>query len=269
MPLEYLILLALIQGITEFLPISSSGHLVLLPRVLGTEDQGLFIDIAVHVGTLFAVMAYFHRDVLRLLLGAWNLVTGRITSDAQLLLFLAGATVPIIIVGGIAGAYGVVDSLRSVTVIGWTTLLFGLLLYVSDRLNMTIKREDHLTWSDVMIIGAAQVLSIIPGTSRSGITMTAARFLGYERKEAARFSMLLSIPTILAGGLLVTLELMEEGNGGLITDAVIAGVLSFAVAILSIWGLMKLLERLSFTPFVIYRVILGVGLLVWAYGYGA
>ncbi len=267
MSLEQLLILSIIQGITEFLPISSSGHLVFVPSLLGWEDQGVLIDIAFHVGTLFAVVIYFWRDLLAMLLGAWDLVMGRPSSDSWLAVYLVLATIPIIVVGFVIQQFGLIDMLRTVEVIGWTTLLFGLLLYASDQSPVTVNSINKMTFRQAMIVGGAQVLSLIPGTSRSGITMTAARYLGFQRSEAARFSMLLSIPTILAGGTLAGLELYETGDAQMTNDAIIAAILAFLSALVAIWGLMRLVNQIGFLPFVIYRAVLGIGLLIWAYAY--
>ena len=150
-------------------------------------------------------------------------------------------------------------------VIAWTTLGFGVLLWVADKFGMTLRTIEHLSWGGVLFIGLAQVLALIPGTSRSGITITAARLLGMERLEAARFSMLLSIPTILGAGVLSSYDLFKAGDMALGLDALIAATLAFLTAILAIWALMKWLRRSSFTPFVIYRILLATGLLYWVY----
>jgi len=264
--LTQIIVLAVVQGITEFLPISSSGHLVLAPIFADWPDQGLMMDVAVHVGTLGAVIIYFWQDLLAMLTGLWRLVRGRRDPGATLAGLVAIGTVPVLIAGYLVDRY-VGDAMRSITVIGWATLGFGLLLFIADRLSMTVKRVEHLGVIDALAIGLAQVLALIPGTSRSGITMTAARFLGYERSEAARFSMLLSIPTIAASGLWLGLSLYEADDMQLTQGVVMAAGLAFITAILSIAALMAWLQRSTFTPFVIYRVILGVGLLAVAYGW--
>jgi len=149
--------------------------------------------------------------------------------------------------------------------VAWATLGFGVLLWVADRTGMTIRRIEHMGYGEALVIGLSQVLALIPGTSRSGITMTAARMLGYERAEAARFSMLLSIPTILAAGLLTGLDLYESGDVQLSLDALIAGGLAFATALIAIVAMMGWLKRASFLPFVLYRILLGGGLLIWIY----
>lgn len=266
MALTQIIVLAIVQGITEFLPISSSGHLVLVPILAGWPDQGLMLDVAVHVGTLGAVMIYFWQDLMAMITGVFRLFRGRRDSGARLAGQVIVATLPVLLAGYVFDQY-VGEGLRSIQVIGWATLGFGLLLYVADQMCMTVKRLDHSTYLDVVIIGVAQVLALIPGTSRSGITMTAARFLGYERSEAARFSMLLSIPTIAASGLWLGLTLQKVDDVQMTQGVVAAAGLSFVVAIFSITALMAWLQRVSFTPFVIYRVILGLALLAVAYGW--
>lgn len=266
MALTQIIVLAIVQGITEFLPISSSGHLILVPIVAGWPDQGLMLDVAVHVGTLGAVMVYFWQDLFAMVAGVLRLLKGRRDPGARLAGQVIVGTIPVLIGGYLFDRY-VGDGMRSIEVIGWATLCFGILLYVADYMSMTVKRIDHSSYLDVLVIGLAQVLALIPGTSRSGITMTAARFLGFERPEAARFSMLLSIPTIAASGLWLGLNIYEADDMALTQGVVAATGLSFITAILSIATLMAWLQRASFTPFVLYRVILGLVLLAFAYGW--
>jgi undecaprenyl-diphosphatase len=174
------------------------------------------------------------------------------------------ATLPVVGAGYVLKTYfGGVP--RSAEVVAWATLGFGIVLWIADQSGMTIRRIEHMRYGEALVIGVAQVLALIPGTSRSGITMTAARMLGYERAEAARFSMLLSIPTILAAGLLIALDLYEAGDVRLTRDALIAGGLAFLTALVAIVAMMGWLKRASFTPFVLYRIALGGGLLVWLY----
>ena len=262
----HLFMLALIQGITEFLPVSSSGHLILLPQFLNVEDQGLMLDVAVHVGTLGAVMLYFWRDMLRLLVGVGHVATGRFsTPQARLFLLLSFATIPVVIAGLALKMAGVMESLRSMEVIGWTMLIFGIVLYVADKKGTETKRSDGWNWRDALIMGLAQVVALIPGTSRSGITITAARGLGYTRTEAARLSMLMSVPTIMASGVLLGKDVVEAGDWTLIKEAGIAAGLAFVAALLALTLMMRLLKSTSFTPYVIYRIGLGVLLLWLAY----
>ena len=266
MPILHLAVLALVQGITEFLPISSSGHLVLVPALTGWPDQGLLIDVAVHVGTLGAVVLYFWRDLGAMVLGVGRLIRGRDDQGSKLAGYLVLATLPAVLAGFFLNRH-YPGEFRGLEVIAWTTLGFGVLLFISDKLGMTVRRVDHLRLGDALIIGMAQVLALIPGTSRSGITMTAARFLGLERREAARFSMLLAIPVILGAGGLKGWDLYKAGDAQLTGDAFFAAGLSFAAALLTLAALMAWLRRSSFTPFVVYRVFLGLFLLAVVYGW--
>jgi undecaprenyl-diphosphatase len=256
-----LAVLALVQGITEFLPISSSAHLILVPALTDWPDQGLLIDVAVHAGSLLAVILYFARDLWRLVIG---LAARGEANTAGFVGMLIVATIPVGIAGYIVHEIGQ-EHLRSPEIIAWATIVFGILLYVADKVGMTLHRLEHMSWGPAILIGLSQILALIPGTSRSGITMTAARMLGFERDASARFSMLLSIPVIAAAALLAALDLHKAGNVELTDQALVAGGLAFVSAYLAIWGLMAWLRRSSFTPFVIYRLVLGIGLLVWLY----
>jgi undecaprenyl-diphosphatase len=260
-----LIVLAVVQGITEFLPISSSAHLILVPCLGHFPDQGLDMDIAVHVGTLGAVMLYFWRDIWQMILGLWAALRLKKTPGGRLALAVLVATVPVVLVGVVVKDY-VATAGRSIAVLGWSTLIFGILLYVADRIGLTVRRIEHLKLPDAAIIGLAQAIALIPGTSRSGITMTAARLLGYERGEAARFSMLMSIPTILAAGTLAALDIVKADQPLVTTVAIYGAGLSFLTALIAIALLMRWLRHASFTPFAVYRLILGAALLAAAYG---
>ncbi len=266
MPILHIAVLALVQGITEFLPISSSGHLVLVPALTGWPDQGLLIDVAVHVGTLVAVILYFWRDLGAMVFGLLRAVRGRPDQGTTMAGFVVLATVPALVCGYLLHRY-YPAGIRGIEIIAWTTLGFGILLYLADKLGMTVRRVEHLRFGDVMIIGLAQVLALVPGTSRSGVTITAARFLGFERREAARFSMLLSIPVIIGAGALKGLELYERGDVQLTTDAFAAAGLAFFAALFTLAALMAWLKRSSFTPFVVYRMALGGFLLAAVYGW--
>lgn len=266
MSLFHLLLVASIQGITEFLPISSSGHLILLPNLTGLEDQGQIIDVAVHVGTLGAVVLYFWRDVAMAVGGVPRLLRGRIdTEGARLAFLLALATVPVVIFGVILKVTGLDDALRSVAVVGWTMLIFGLVLYWADQRGAQVKHARDWTLRDALIMGLWQAVALIPGTSRSGITITAGRMLGYDRESAARVAMLMSIPTIIASGVLLGTEVVATADAQAARDGAIAAVLAFVAALGALAVMMRLLKSVSFTPYVIYRVILGIVLLVIAY----
>jgi undecaprenyl-diphosphatase len=265
MPLFEIAILAIIQGITEFLPISSSGHLRLGSELLGLSENTLILDVAVHVGTLFAVAVYFWRDLVFMIVGLCDNARGRKHEGGRLAGYLVLATIPIVIAGFFAQDL-IENHLRTLEIVGWTTIGFGVLLYLADRMGMTILKLEHLTISNALVIGIAQVLALIPGTSRAGITITAARFLGYDRSEAARFSMLMSIPAIGGAGLLIGLKLIETGNPVLSRDALIAAVLSFLTALVAIALFLRWLRFAGFGPFVIYRLALGALILGWVYG---
>ena len=272
MPVLHLLILAVVQGITEFLPISSSGHLVLTWQAfdalgwtsgdVGTGDR-LVLDIAVHVGTLGAVCGYFRHDIAEMVTGLLRWVRGHRDTGAQLAINVVIATLPVVIAGiAVKDRIGV---LRDGTVIAATTIGFGLLLGAADRMTMVMRRLDQMRAPDALVIGFMQILALIPGTSRAGITMTGARFLGYERTEAARFSMLLSIPAILGAGLVAALDLSGRGAAPIGLDALIAAAFAFVAAWLAIALLMRWLRVASFTPFVVYRVVLGLGILAVIY----
>lgn len=267
MPLFQLILVAIVQGITEFLPVSSSGHLILLPNLLNLPDQGQVIDVAVHIGTLGAVVIYFRKEVTRSILGVRQIIAGHLNhKDARLTMMLVLATIPVILVGLIMKLSGIDDMLRSVKVIAWSTLVFGIVLWVADRKGPTSKSSDDWTFKDALIMGFWQVIALIPGTSRSGITITGARRLGYAREDAARLAMLMSIPTILASGALLGLEVASTMDGAAARDSAIAAAFAFVAALAALHFMMRLLKSVSFTPYVIYRILLGVALLIYSYG---
>ena len=269
MPLLHVLILAMVQGLTEFLPVSSSGHLVLTweffdfagwPVPEETERQRLILDVAVHLGSLGAVFVYFRRDVGTIITGLLALPRDRHSPDARLALHLLVASLPLMIVGYLLKDL-MTEVSRDPTVIAWATLGFGLLLYVGDRRGAVNRDVGSLTMAGALAIGLAQVLALVPGTSRSGVTITAARFLGLERTEAARFSMLLAIPAILGATVLVGTDLLRLGDLRIGLDALVAIGLAFLTAWLAIAAMMAWLSRATFTPFVIYRVILGVALL--------
>ncbi len=266
MTLLHLFLLAVIQGLTEFLPISSSGHLILLPTLTGMQDQGQVLDVAVHIGTLGAVILYFRQDSMKALLGLWHIITFRFnTAPARLALLLIIATIPVVVFGVILEVTGLSDAMRSVTVIGWTMLLFGLVLYWTDQKGPTIK--EHTEWSlkEAVILGLWQALALIPGTSRSGAAISGARALGYKREDAAKISMLMSIPAILASGTYLGIKVAATADLQAAKDGAIAAAMSFVAALLALSLMMRLLKSVSYTPYVIYRIGLGAFLLWIAY----
>jgi len=266
MPLLQLFLVAVIQGITEFLPISSSGHLILLPNLTGMDDQGQVIDVAVHIGTLLAVCLYFRSDVALATRGFVHLFTGNGNSDAaRLFKNLVVATIPVVIAGLILSITGLDDAMRSVAVIGWTMLGFGVVLYIFDQIGKTDQTFDGWSLKQALILGLWQAVALIPGTSRSGITITGARAMGFNREHAARIAMLMSIPTILASGTLLTIEVLSTANMQVARDGAIAAGFAFVAALAALTLMMRLLKSVSFTPYVVYRVVLGIALLWYAY----
>jgi len=265
MPLEQIVVLALIQGITEFLPISSSGHLLLVPVLTGWADQGVVTDVMVHMGSFLAVVVYFWRDCLNLLTGFFDLLRGRSNAWGKLALLIVLATIPAVVFGVVLDKVGFMDAVRGMPqIVAWNAIVFGLLMYVCDRFGLSSRRMSDMTLLPALIIGVAQAVAIIPGTSRSGITMTAARALGFERPEAARFAFLLGIPAIAGAGVF---KLGEAAAGGASISfaAVLTAVMTFFVALGTITVLMRLVKFMSFLPFTIYRVVLGVVLLALIY----
>lgn len=259
--------LSLLQGITEFLPVSSSGHLILLSKFSYFPDQGLALDVAVHVGSILAVMIYFSETI-------WEMIKGVVKTrfipnfknyGAQVFWLIVIGTIPAVIAGFALKSYGM-EWLRDTRIIGWTILGYGILLYVADKFSMTIREIKHLGIVDAILIGCAQCLALIPGTSRSGITITMGRFLGLERREAAKFSMLLSIPAIIAAAVLTGWEVWQAGDFqeiGWMFDGV---VFSYISSVIAIYIVMWWLKKSTFLPFVIYRIILGTILLLDSYG---
>lgn len=260
------VVLALLQGLTEFLPISSSAHLILVPRIVDWPDQGLAFDVAVHLGTLTAVVLYFRKE-LKLMIADWagSLAGKGQTAESRLAWAVGFGTIPV----GMFGLLGhdlIETYLRSPLVIAATTIGFGLLLWLADAGGVQQRSEHSLTWKDVLVVGCAQALALIPGTSRSGITMTAALFMGLTRDGAARFSFLLSIPVIILAGGYETKKLLESTDP-VAWDALLLGTLISAVsAYLCIHYFLKLLARIGLLPFVVYRLLLGVVLFAIFWG---
>jgi undecaprenyl-diphosphatase len=264
MTIEQIIVLAIVQGVTEFLPISSSGHLILVPQLMHWQDQGLVVDVMTHIGTLLAILIYFWRDVVRLIKGAFELLKGRVTDDGRLAIYIVLATIPAVAFGVFLKEFGFTDLERNVAVVAWNTILYGLLMLVADMVGPQEKTIANMTLGSAMIIGVAQALALIPGTSRSGVTMTAGRFLGFKRPDCARFSFLLGIPAIAGAGIFTVADALTSGET-ITLDAVYCAALTFFAGLAAIAFLMALLKRISFLPFVLYRMVLGGFLLVLLY----
>lgn len=260
-----IVVLALIQGITEFLPISSSGHLLLVPALTGWPDQGLLTDVMVHMGSFLAVVVYFWKDCVNLTLGFADLLRGKVTGWGKLALLIVLGTIPAVLFGLFLDKIGFMEMVRQMPgVVAWNAIVFGILLFLCDRYGMSSRRMSDMTWLPALIIGIAQAIAIIPGTSRSGITMTAGRALGFERPEAARFAFLLGIPAIAGAGILKLGDAVASGES-ITFSMLLTAVLTFFVALGTITVLMKLVRHMSFLPFAVYRVALGVLLLALIY----
>lgn len=272
MPLLSIVIIAIVQGITEFLPISSSGHLLLAHWALqGAEAQNNYaqnhlFDIAVHVGTLLAVLLYFRKDVLNLIDGALvalsrNNKAKQVTENRHLFFMVILASIPVIIAGFVLQLWQP-SFLNWLTLIAITNIVFGLLLYWADQKGTQTKNVSQLSLGQAFLIGVAQIFALAPGTSRSGVTMTAGLFFQLTRAEAARFSLLLAIIAISGAGALGTIDLVQSGDFQLGLDIALAAFLSFLTAYIAIFAMMKWLERATFTPFVIYRIAFGIILLI-------
>ncbi|MFC1579259.1 undecaprenyl-diphosphate phosphatase [Pseudomonadota bacterium] len=250
------IALAILQGLTEFLPISSSAHLVIPSLVLGWPDQGLAFDVAVHVGTLSAVLLYYRADLARMAASWFGSLAGHPgNDDSRLVWYLALATVPAVLVGLLAGDY-IESDLRNLPVIATTTLMFGLLLGLADRRAVPSAAGKPISLAAALVVGLAQALAPVPGVSRSGITMTAALLLGMNRQDAARFSFLLSIPVIAGAGILKLWQLVNANTAVDWAVLAVGALVSGIVAYLCIALFLRLLDRVGLMPFVYYRVIL-------------
>lgn len=257
-----MLITAIVQGVTEFLPISSSGHLILTPLFMGAEDQGPLIDAALHVGTLLAIIVYFFKDAWGLARGGFATVgIGSAPEQKRLFWWVAVGTVPVFAFGAFLYAFDIMQNLRLTDLVAVNLIAYGILLGVADRYGRQEKVYEDMTLRDAIIVGMAQALALIPGTSRSGVTMTAARFLGYQRVEAARFSFLLSIPAVIGAGVLIVPEIMGVG-GELMTEALITGAMTFVAALATMHFLMRFLRKASMMVFVIYRVAMGIVLLI-------
>lgn len=263
MELIQIIILSLIQGITEYLPISSSAHLILVPMLTHWPDQGLEIDVAAHIGSLVAITFYLRKDIFRILCAGINSTIQRKVNnpESRLFWYLAIASIPVLLAGfllkDIVSTY-----LRNPLIIAGASIGFGLLLWFADVTAKHIKQIEQLNVRDVIIIGLAQALALLPGTSRSGITMTAGLMLGLDRISAARFSFLMSVPVIVAAGAYESLKVWQMGEGIAVTNFLVTAIFSAVSAFLAIHLFLKFLNRVGMLPFVIYRVVLGVVLIV-------
>jgi undecaprenyl-diphosphatase len=260
MSLIQIIVLALIQGITEFLPISSSGHLILAPVIMGWKDQGVVTDMVTNLGSWTAVVIYFWRDVLGMFRGVGDAARRRTTYNSTLMFNVAIATIPILVIGLLLKATHLDQYIRSVWLVAINAIVFGFILYFADTFGLMKRGVNDINWKSSLIMGVAQAFALSPGTSRSGVTMSAARGLGLTRPEAARFSFLMSIPANGAASALIIGSALKSGEH-LTGDVLMCGLLTFFVSLGTIAFLMRILRTTSFLPFVVYRVLLGGALL--------
>jgi undecaprenyl-diphosphatase len=260
-----IIILAIVQGITEFLPISSSGHLVLVPYLFDWTDQGLAFDVAVHFGSLVAVCAYFRKDIVGLLGGGVQVMSGKLASpESRMALAIALATVPAAIAGLLFASW-IEQNLRDPAVIVYTLAGYGVLMALADRFARSDRNFANVGLKDAIIIGCAQALSLVPGTSRSGITITAARMLGFARQDAARFSFLLSAPVIFLAAGYKLFGLLVSGVNVAWLQLGLGALVACGVAYVSINFFMRVVTRIGLVPFAIYRVILAAIILYALY----
>ena len=262
MDIIQIIVLALVQGLTEFLPISSSAHLILVPYLTDWSDQGLAFDVAVHVGTLTAVVIYFRKEISKMFFAWFASLKGAHSADSKLAWGVLIGTIPVGLVGLLFKDV-IGEHLRTPLVIAVTTIIFGLLLWYADWSGKRQRDEYALSWKDIVIIGCAQAIALIPGTSRSGITITAGLMLGLTASAAARFSFLLSIPVIILAGGVETLDYLKVASINDMGDLIVGAAISAVSAYLCIHYFLILLEKVGMTPFVIYRLLLGVLLLTF------
>jgi len=251
-----IIVLALVQGLTEFLPVSSSAHLILVPLITHWNDQGLAFDVAVHVGTLTAVVLYFRKEINKMFFAWFASLRGNHSEDSKLAWAVVVGTIPV----GLAGLLFkdvISGNLRTPLVIATTTIIFGLLLWYADYSAKRKRDEYSMSWKDIIVIGCAQAIALIPGTSRSGITITAGLLLGLTAQASARFSFLLSIPVIIFAGGFEVMDYLEVASINDMSDLIIGALISAISAYFCIHFFLKLLERVGMMPFVIYRLILG------------
>lgn len=248
-----ILILSIVQGITEFLPVSSSSHLIIISEYIKFENKGLTLDVSLHLGSFLAVVIYFFKDIVNFI------------NNKDLLLKIIVSTFPVMLVGFILVETNFVETLRNIKIIGWMTLIFGILLYVSDKYDLTKNIDNNFNYKSALLIGIFQVLALVPGVSRSGITITAARLLNFKRYDAAKISFLLSIPTLGAVSLfgLKNIFVTQDLNFSILN--LISITFSFIFSFITIKFFLKYIKRFSLNLFVIYRVVLGIILLVIAY----
>jgi len=247
------ILLAVIQGITEFLPVSSSSHLIIVSKYLNFENQSLSIDVSLHMGSFIAVITYFRKDIVNFI------------KNKELFFKIFLSSIPVMLTGFLLVKFELIDKLRNLQVIGWTTIIFGILLYISDRFSIEKKIDNNFTFKSAMFIGILQIFSLVPGVSRSGITITAARILKFNRFDSAKISFLLSIPTLAAVSFFGLRNLIISEDVYFSNLNLISIFLSFIFSLITIKFFLNYIKNFNLNLFVIYRIVLGIFLLIIAY----
>ena len=248
-----IIILSIVQGITEFLPISSSSHLILISEYLNFENQSLSIDVSLHIGSFIAVLSYFYKDII-------NFYENKI-----LFLKILISSLPVMLVGFLMIKFNYIDKIRNIETIAWTTIIFGILLFISDKFKLEKNIKENLSYKSVVFIGLLQILSLIPGVSRSGIAITAARFLNFKRVDAAKISFLLSIPILAAVSFYGFKNILLSSDPIFTKFNLISISLSFFISLLTIKFLLSFINKFNLNFFVYYRVFLGACLLLLAY----
>ena len=248
-----ILILSLIQGITEFLPVSSSSHLILFSSLSNFAEKSLSIDVSLHIGSFFAVICYFYKDLINFI------------DNKKLFFKIVVSSVPVILVGYLLVQYDLIERFRNIEVIGWMTLIFGILLYVSDKFKLDKKINSDFNYKSALLIGAFQILSLIPGVSRSGITITAARLLNFDRFDSAKISFLLSIPTLGAVSIFGLKNIIVSENLEFSALNLICIVLSFLFSLITIKYFLKYIKKFSLKLFVIYRIFLAILILYYSY----
>ena len=248
-----ILILSLVQGITEFLPISSSAHLVMFSKYLNFDDQSLTIDVSLHIGSFIAVITYFYKDIINFI------------NNKKLFLKIFISSIPEMLVGFFLVQSNLIEKIRSVEIIGWTTLIFGMLLYISDKFKLNKNIKSNFNYKSALIIGLFQILSLIPGVSRSGITITAARLLNFKRYDSLKISFLLSVPTRAAVSIYGLKNLISKGDIEISILSIISIILSFLFSFMTIKYFFKYVQKFNMNIFVIYRLILGLILIYLSY----
>ena len=246
-------ILSIIQGVTEFLPVSSSSHLIIISKYLNFENQSLSIDVSLHIGSFIAVITYFRKDIVNFI------------KNKELFFKIFLSSIPVMLTGFLLVKFELINQLRNLQVIGWTTIIFGILLYISDKFSVENKIDNNFTIKSAIIIGVLQIFSLIPGVSRSGITITAARILKFNRFDSAKISFFLSIPTLAAVSFFGFKNLYASNNLDFSTLNLISIFLSFVFSFITIKFFLNYIKNFNLNVFVVYRIILGIFLLIIAY----